>query len=407
MAQATLYTPHQNQRIIHDSINHEDYKYYVINIGRQWGKTLMAVNQMIYWALNNKRAKIAWVSPVYAQAKKVFRESVKAFEKKPHIYRNINKGDLTIEYVTGSTIQFFSAESYDSIRGNTFDYLIGDEVAFWAREAWTEVLRATVLVHGKKVILISTPNGRNLFWELSQLSHTNDNYKSFTMSSYSNPFIDPKEIDDAKATLPDHIFRQEYLAEFLDDGGSVFRNIKDCIRKGSQSAKCYFGLDLGRANDFTVLTIINDKNDEIFVKRWRHMDWSTIVNEVVNELNKYKPCGYIEANGAQDAVFEMIRNKVSYSKSNIHPFITTSKTKQSIIEDLIVCFEEKSIGIIGEEFEINELEVFTYEYNMKSRSIKYSAPTGLHDDYVMSRAICYAALKDLKSSGKYNIVSSR
>ena len=403
MATATLYTPHKNQRTIHDSINNEDYKYYVINIGRQWGKTLLAVNQMLFWALKNKRAKIGWVSPIYAQSKKVFKETVKAFEKKPHIYRSVNKGDLIIEYVTGSTIQFFSAESYDNIRGNTFDFLIIDEFAFIAREAWTEVLRATVLVHGKKVLLISTPKGKNLFFELSQLCHTNDRYKSFKMSSYDNPFIDPKEIDDARATLPDHIFRQEYLAEFLDDGGSVFRNIKESIKPINQTSKLYFGIDLGRANDYTVLTIVNDKNEDVYCERWRHMDWSAIVNQCVNKLNEYKPKGFVESNGAQDAIFEMIQSKVNYGKGNIQPFITTSKNKQSIIEDLIVCFEEKSIGILGNEFQISELETFTYEYNLKSRQIKYSAPTGLHDDYVMSRAIANNALKEFKTSGSYNI----
>ena len=60
---------------------------------------------------------------------------------------------MIIEYVTGSTIQFFSAERYDNIRGFTFDYLIIDEAAFLDERAWTEVLRATVLVRGKKVLL--------------------------------------------------------------------------------------------------------------------------------------------------------------------------------------------------------------------------------------------------------------
>lgn len=403
MAQATLYTPHQNQRKIHEAINNGPEKYYILAIGRQFGKTLLDVNQALYWVLNYRKVKVGWVSPIYAQCKKVFKETHKAFEKKPHIYRSVNKGDLIIEYVTGSTIQFFSADSYDSIRGNTFDFLIVDEFAFIAREAWTEVLRATVLVHGKKVILSSTPKGKGLFWELFNLSGDNKNYRSFTMTSYDNPHIDPKEIDDAKATLPDHIFRQEYLAEFLDDGGSVFRNIKDCIKVGAQSPRLYFGIDLGRANDYTVLTIINDKNDEIFVKRWRHMDWSVIVKEVVAELNKYKPVGFVEANGAQDAIFEMIQSKVTYGKQNVQPFVTTSKSKQTIIEDLIVRFEEKSIGIIGEDFQVQELEVFTYEYNLKSRQIKYSAPTGLHDDYVVSRAIANHALKERASSGKYHV----
>jgi hypothetical protein len=214
--------------------------------------------------------------------------------------------------------------------------------------------------------------------------------------------IDPKEIDAAKMVLPDHVFRQEYLAEFIDDAGSVFRNIKESIRVAEKTPKLFFAIDLGRADDYTVLTIINERNEEVFCQRWRHTEWSIIVNECVNILNVYKPKGYVESNGAQDAIYEMIRNKVTYGKSNIEPFVTTSKNKQTIIEDLIVAFEEKSIGILGHDFQTHELEVFTYEYNLKTRNIRYSAPVGLHDDYVMSRAMAHHALKEMRARGNFS-----
>lgn len=396
----TLYEPHKNQLLIHQSINDEDFKYYVLDIGRQFGKTMLAMNQLYYWLFNDSGCKCAWVSPIYKQSKKVYDEMVEAVITQVDIKKNA--AELTIAYGK-STLQFFSAERYDNIRGFTFDYLIVDEFAFIDQEAWTEVLRATVLVKGKKVLLISTPKGKNHFYTVFNLQHSNPQYKSFHMTSYDNPYIDPIEIDDAKATLPDHIFRQEYLAEFIDDAGSVFRNINDAIKPATTSSKLYFGLDLGRADDYTVLTVINELNQEVLCKRWRHMDWSTIINEVVTILNEKKPKGQIESNGAQDAIFEMIQKKITYGKNNVQPFVTTSKSKQTIIEDLIVCFEEKSIGILGEDFQKQELEVFTYEYNLKTRSIKYSAPTGLHDDYVMSRAIANNSLKTLKTSGKYII----
>ncbi len=86
-------------------------------------------------------------------------------------------------HITGSTIQFFSAERYDNIRGFTFDYLVCDEFAFMDEKAWTEVLRATVLVKGKKVLLISTPKGKNHFYQMHQLDGINNQYKSFTMTA--------------------------------------------------------------------------------------------------------------------------------------------------------------------------------------------------------------------------------
>lgn len=350
------------------------------------------MNQLCYWLINDQGCKCAWVSPIYKQAKKVFDEMVEAFADTGLFQKNAS--ELTITFGK-STLQFFSAERYDNIRGFTFDYLVCDEFAFIDAEAWTEVLRATVLVKGKKVLLVSTPKGKNHFYTTFQLQHNNPQYKSFTMTSYDNPLIDPKEIDDAKSTLPDHIFRQEYLAEFIDDAGSVFRNINECVKTGITTGKLYAGIDLGRANDYTVLTIADSNDNEILCKRWRHMDWSTIITEIVNELNLYKPKTLIESNGAQDAIFEMIQKRITYGKSNVQPFVTTSKSKQTIIEDLIVAFEEKKIGITGHDFQKHELEVFTYEYNMKTRQIKYSAPTGLHDDYVMSRALATNAKKTM------------
>lgn len=385
---------------IHNAIN-SDGKYFVVSIGRQFGKTLLGENEALKWAVENNW-KVGWISPTYKQCKKVFKEIVRAMGKNPFI-TSANHSDLVLNFTTGSTMLFYSAEAYDSIRGETFDALVGDEVAFWKPEAWNEVLKATVLVKGKKVLLLSTPKGKNQFYTLFNQSINNDNYHSFYGTSFDNPFIERSEIEDARRMLPDHIFRQEYLAEFLDDASSVFRNIKECIDLGEETRTLFAGVDLGRADDYTVLTIVDQNNREVYCERWRHLEWSAIINNVVTQLNKYKPNVLIESNGAQDAIYEQIRDKVNYNKSKVKPFVTTSKSKQAIVENLIVAFENKEIGIIGKDWQMSELEAFTYEYNLKTRQIKYSAPSGLHDDYVMSRAICNEAHKIMKSSGIYHI----
>lgn len=397
-----LYKPHQKQLEIHNALDN-DCKYTFVSIGRQFGKTVMAENQAVKWCLENSWL-VVWVSPTYKQCKKVFKDFRRALDDTGIYSRKPNESDLIFYFKSGSELRFYSAEAYDSIRGETFDAGIGDEMAFWKREVWTEVLKATLLVKGKKFLGLSTPKGKNLFYELCQQQAIDKDYQTFKGTSYDNPFIDPKEIEDAKRTLPDHIFRQEYLAEFLEDGGTVFINIKDCIRQGSEVGRYYFGLDLGKANDYTVLTVVNDKNEEVFCDRWRQMEWSKIKSKVVSVLNQYKPTGYIECNGAQDSIFEDIRSQVSFNKSNIKPFTTTSKTKPIIIEDLIVSFEDKSLSLLGKDWQVSELEQFTYEYNHKTRTVKYEAPTGLHDDYVMSRAICNHAFRTLKTTGIYSII---
>lgn len=385
----TLYSPHPNQKIIHDSINGEPYKYYVLNIGRQWGKTMLAMNQIYYWAFNQSNVKIAWVSPIYKQAKKVFDEMVQAFAGTGLIESNAS--DLIIK-VNNSTVQFFSAERYDNIRGFTFDYLICDEFAFMAEQAWTEVLRATVLVKGKKVLLISTPKGKNHFYNLFNLDGTNPQYKSFKQTSYDGLAL-KDEIDGARLTLPEHIFKQEYLAEFVDNGSGVFANLT-INPTPDKTSKYYAGIDLGRADDYTVLTILNDSGKMVYCNRWRHNTWSSIVNNLASVLNDFKPECFVEVNSIGDAIFEQIQAKYY----NVEPFVTTSKSKQDAVEALQVAIQNKDFTALDIEWLKKEFDLFTYEYSPKTRSIKYAAPSGFHDDGVMSCCIAYACLKSNRSN---------
>jgi hypothetical protein len=352
---------------------------------------MLAMNQVYYWAINNPGSKIGWVSPVYKQSEKVFDEMARAFQPD---FIKVNAQKLTIE-VNGSTIQFFSAERYHNIRGFTFDYLVCDEFAFMAEQAWTEVLRATVLIKGKKVLLISTPKGKNHFYTLFNLDGINEQYKSFKMSSYDG-LAEKEEIDGARYTLPEHIFRQEYLAEFVDNGSGVFSNVP--ILDTNHGSKFYAGIDLGRADDYTVLTILNEKGNMVYCERWRHNTWQNIINAMLPILSRFKPRVLIEVNSIGDVIFEQL-GKVYAS---VYPFVTTSKSKQDIVEGLQVAIQNKEFTLLDLEWLKKEFDLFTYEYSPKTRSIKYSAPTGFHDDGVMSCCLAYQCLKEWKTKGEFN-----
>ena len=102
------YKPHKNQKVIHDSINKDSAKYYTLNIGRQFGKSLLGENQGLYWMINDKGCNIGWVSPIYKQSKKVYKELKQATIKSGLF--TYNDTDLIISGF-GSTMQFFSAEN--------------------------------------------------------------------------------------------------------------------------------------------------------------------------------------------------------------------------------------------------------------------------------------------------------
>ena len=397
----TLFSPHKGQKAIIDGFADSKHKFGIVATGRQFGKSLLGENQALFWFFNLPNCKIGWVSPIYKQCKKIFDEIDNAFVLNQFVFKAKNKTDLTFTSHNNSTINFYSAERYDNIRGETFDYLICDEFAYIDSEAWTEVLRATVLVRGKKVLFLSTPKGKNHFHRIHSLAGDNPQYKSFNMTSYDNPIINPTEIDDARSTLPDHVFRQEYLAEFVDGGSGLFIN-PITITSAEKTNRMYAGLDIGRADDYTVLSVFNDKGDMYYIERWNHDTWANIVGKVTQRINEFNCHTFVEVNGVGDPIFEQVKSKVNDSNL-IQPFLTTSKSKQDIIEQLVVANQNKEVRFIDKEWLLKELDLFTYEYNPKTKSVRYSAPNGFHDDGVMASAIGYNALKSLKSIGVYSM----
>lgn len=389
------YKPHPKQKEIHNSINNENHKYYVLNIGRQFGKTMLGINQMLYWAINFQGCNIGWVTPIYKQGKKVFTELEKVTRSSGLF--EYDKSELIVKGFN-STISFFSGERPDNIRGNTFDFLIIDEFAFTREELWSEVLSATVLVKGKKVLFISTPKGKNHFYKLSLQPNYDERYKYFHYTSYDTPYINSLDLEERRRSLPNHVFKQEYLAEFIDNSSGLFANVRECLLTPTKSEKHFGGLDIGRADDYTVLTIVNELNQTVYCERWRQDEWTKIIDNVANVINEYKAKTYVEVNNQGDVFFEMLKKKCG---SLVFPFVTSTKTKPIMIEDLAVLFEQKEVTILDINWLIDELEAFTYIYNQTTRNVQYSAPQGVHDDSVISLALATQAKKHLGNKGKY------
>lgn len=410
MTTATGFSPHKKQKEIINGVLGSTTKHHVVSVGRQFGKSLMGINLLLYWAINKKPCKILWVSPVYSQANKVQKEIDNAI-RHTNIISSCNYSESYIKLRTGSEIYFRSAERYDNIRGFTFDYAILDESAFMRSETWFEAVRPTLAVRGKKVLFLSTPKGRNWFYDIFQLGNSvdNDNYKSYQGTSMDTPFISKEEIDDAKKTLPPNIYRQEYMAEFIDDGGEVFSNIDRCTFENyrdypAPNGQMYCGIDIGRINDYTVATIMDKEGRVVSVYRNNKLQWAELVNDLLTFIRKYNAITLIEVNSVGDVVFEQLKSKYN----NIEPFITTNKSKQEVIEGLILDFNDGNIQIPSKElFQplYDELGYFTYEYNPKTRSIKYGHPNGLHDDCVISLALVNYCRKTQATKGSYNWVA--
>jgi hypothetical protein len=405
----TGFTPHQKQREVINSITNGHEKFHIASIGRQWGKSMLGMNLSLYWMINHGPCKVLWVSPVYSQASKVHKELYAAIASSG-IVQNNNFSNNEITLKNGSVIIFRSAERYDNIRGLTMDYGIIDEAAFMKDDAWSEAIRPVFAVRGKKVLFISTPKGKNWFNTLFQLGNSEDhpNYKSYTGSSYETPFISEEEIQDAKATLPENVFRQEYEAKFIDSGGEVFSNLTANLfhQWPTPQGKVYCGIDLGKQEDYTVATFMDQNGQVIDIYRNNKVEWSQMVREILDKVRKYRATVMIEVNSIGDVIYEQIKKQWQ----DTHPFVTSSKSKNEIIEGLILDMNEDTIRIPDSNLFpslLSELEVFTYEYNPKTRNIRYGHPSGLHDDTVMSLAIVNYNRKQNKSLGTYAVMGRR
>jgi len=203
--------------------------------------------------------------------------------------------------------------------------------------------------------------------------------------------IDAEDLEERKRSLPKHIFEQEYLAKFIDNASGLFKNVDSCVIKPAErTQKLFGGLDIGRADDYTVLTILNKNYQMVYVQRWRQQEWSKIIDEVATKIREYNAEIFVEVNNQGDVFFEMLQNKVY---NNVQPYVTTTATKPIMIEDLAVHFENKDIGILNENWLVDELNAFTYIYNEKTRRVQYGAPQGIHDDGVMSLALAVQSIK--------------
>lgn len=403
------FTPHPKQREMISQILESKSKFHVACVGRQFGKSLMGINLVLYWGINFGPAKILWVSPVYSQADKVQKEMMQAIGASG-IVKSCNYSSNEVQLKNGTQILFRSAERYDNIRGLTCDYGIIDEAAFCKDEAWQEAIRPVFMVRGKKVLFISTPKGKNWFYNLYQLGQSEDypHYKCYTGTSYDTPFIEREDIEDAKRTLPENVFRQEYLANFIDSGGEVFSDIdKNLFSAWSQpQGKVFCGVDLGKQQDWTCATFIDSTGKVVDIYRANAQEWTTMTNEILQRIKKWNATTMVEVNSIGDVIYEQIKRQWQ----DTHPFVTSSKSKNEIVEGLILDMNETSVKIPSRElfsWLYDELSVFTYDYNPKTRSIRYGHPNGMHDDTVISLAIANFNRKQNRTLGSYAVVGRR
>lgn len=240
-------------------------RFRVVDCGRGFGKTTLAIEEIIGVGVAHRDRRVLYIAPTIQQARDIAWEALK--KRVLPITTKTNESRLDIKIRTQdqgeSTIILRGWESIETLRGQEFDFIVIDEVAsmrgFWT--GWQEVLLPTLRMSKGGVLFISTPKGFNHFYDL--FNTRGEAWESFHFTSYDNPLLDPKEIEQAKLTMTPDRFAQEYLADFRKQEGLVYKEFSRDLHTYeaipmSHERYMIAGIDPGYTNPFAILDIQTD-----------------------------------------------------------------------------------------------------------------------------------------------------
>lgn len=248
------------------------HRFRVINCGRRFGKTTLAVEEMKGRAIY-KKSRITYIATTYQQARDIAWTILKDELGDMVLKVNESRLELIVRTINNeeSIITLRGWESIETVKGLAFDFVVIDEIAmmknFWL--CWQEYLRPTLTDTRGDVMFISTPKGFNHFYDLYNLEATDKNFKSFHFTSYDNPYIPKDEIDTAKDQMTEDRFAQEYMADFRKAEGLVYKEFSRerhlFESKDREWKEIIAGVDFGYTNPAAVLEIRVDKDDNFYV----------------------------------------------------------------------------------------------------------------------------------------------
>ncbi len=359
-----------------------DSRYGVVEASTKAGKTAACLVWIIEQALQGKSDQdFWWVAPVYGQARIAFRRLKAGLPRESYA---ANESDLTLTLINGARIVCKSAEKPDNLYGEDVFAAVFDEASRAREEAW-HALRSTLTATRGKVRIIGNVKGRkNWAYKLARRAESGEPGMSYAkITAYDAidaGILSEDEIEDARRQLPDNVFRELYLAEPSDDEGNPFGMIaiRDCIVPLSTDEPICFGVDLAKSVDWTCVIGL-DKRKQVCVFERFQKPWNDTIETVRRIVGKTK--ALVDSTGIGDAVLESLQ---AGGRSNFEGFKFSQSSKQQLMEGLAVAIQKNEISF-PEGIITNELEAFEYEYTRTG--VRYSAPSGMHDDTVCALAL--------------------
>lgn len=390
------------------TIKHERDRFNVIDCGRRFGKNILGKDFAFETMLAGD--PIGWFEPTYKSLADIWREICATAYP---ITRKRSEQEKRLELITGGVLDMWSLEEPDSGRGRKYKRVIINEAAKVRQleYSWTNVIRATLADMRGDAYFKSTPKGMNYFYSLWSIAENSPGWKRFRYSTYDNPHIPPDEIDAMRSELPERVFQQEIMAEFLADG-SFFQGVERAAVVQQPDTPdqhtghhLVIGVDWALSQDFTVLTVAcRDCNRVVDWERFNQIDYTYQRARVIDMAKRWKIAGALpERNSIGQPNIELLIQagvNVFLGPDDTPGFNTSATTKPALIQALASGLEHGGFLIPADY--ADELRSYEVE-TMASGHPKFSAPDGLHDDRVISLALAWWTMVNCGASfvGRY------
>lgn len=385
--------------------------------GSKFGKSISAAVALTSTFPLDKQGLSRWIAPYYHQSKIGFRYCQRMLPGEPYVLAN--QSDLSLKIpANDSTLQFFHGQNVEAIEGDAVKRYVFDEFAKQKATIY-DAAQTTMTFTKGKAIYISTPRGKNHFYKKCMLAKAEmiADIKAgrvpkklfITAPTSANPLVDLSIIEDARRNLPDRLFRQYYLAEFVDDG-SVFSGFRDLIKgkelefyPGSKQAwtetdadkiDVVIGADWAKTTDFTVFTAwsYTDRIKRLVgFERFQHRDYRYVIKDLVRFAKKFHSVAIVYHD--KTGLGTVIDDLLSDAQLPFEGITFTNDSKTNMINTLMISVQNKEIELPNWPDMLLELDAFEVTTTELGK-MKYSAPSGMHDDIVSSMMLGFAAVNE-------------
>lgn len=286
--------PNSSQIAIINAINNPKYRFVTAAVSRRQGKTYISniIGQLVCLVPDSH---VLLMSPNYSLSQISFdlqRSLIKHFDLE--VIRD-NAKDKVIELSNNSTIRMGSINQVDSVVGRSYDLIIFDEAALTdGRDAFNVALRPTLDKDNSKAIFISTPRGRNNYFAEFYYRGYSDEFPEWAAikaTYHENPRVSEDDIKEAKKTMSDSEFAQEYMADFNVYEGQIWAfNHEQCIADLSdfetRNMDVFAGLDVGYKDPTAFCVIAYDWEEKKYYLVDEYLDSERTTEQHAAQIQK-------------------------------------------------------------------------------------------------------------------------